>query len=149
MTLANHSRRLLAIGVTSLALLSSGPSFAASACKGLSNSACDSNTSCNWVESYKRKDGVKVKAHCRSASKKKSALTSSKTKASSEKAKAQDSAKSKADTKKTKTEIKKAESKKAKAEVKKPKADSKKAKTEAKKLKKPTDKKKDKKSSSN
>lgn len=39
--------------------------LAASACKGLSESACDKSKSCYWISSYKRSDGRKVSAHCR------------------------------------------------------------------------------------
>ena len=45
-------------------------SFSANAasCKGMSKSACSASSSCNWVDGYKRKDGVKVSSHCRAAS---------------------------------------------------------------------------------
>ena len=45
-------------------------SFSANAasCKGISKSSCSANSSCNWVEGYKRKDGIKVSGHCRAAS---------------------------------------------------------------------------------
>lgn len=40
---------------------------AASACKGLENSACKSNSACGWVNEYQRKDGRKVKGFCRTS----------------------------------------------------------------------------------
>jgi len=36
-----------------------------SACKGLEKAACEKNSSCTWVDGYKRKDGVEVDAHCK------------------------------------------------------------------------------------
>lgn len=38
---------------------------AASACKGLDNSACGSTNACSWVDGYTRKDGKSVKSFCR------------------------------------------------------------------------------------
>ena len=49
-------------------LIVSGPASAASACKGLDNSACGSKSSCGWVEGYQRKDGRSVKSFCRTKS---------------------------------------------------------------------------------
>ena len=46
-------------------LLVAGPTSAASACKGLANSACSNSASCGWVEGYQRKDGRSVKSFCR------------------------------------------------------------------------------------
>ncbi len=43
----------------------SGQVSSASACKGLDNAACGSNSACSWVEGYQRKDGRQVKAFCR------------------------------------------------------------------------------------
>ncbi|MEN8168082.1 MAG: chromosome partitioning protein ParB [Pseudomonadota bacterium] len=34
-------------------------------CKGLSKSACSTNSSCSWVKSYKTKAGKNVAAYCR------------------------------------------------------------------------------------
>lgn len=50
-----------------LMILSSagGPVFAASSCKGLTQSGCNADSQCRWVEGYERKDGRKVRAHCR------------------------------------------------------------------------------------
>ena len=52
---------------TSFGVLSSAN--AASACKGLELSVCQSTESCGWVNSYTRKDGREVKAFCRTKSK--------------------------------------------------------------------------------
>jgi hypothetical protein len=49
-------------------LLVSVPVAAASACKGLDNSACSSKSSCGWVDGYQRKDGRSVKSFCRTKS---------------------------------------------------------------------------------
>jgi len=50
-------------------LLISAQAVAASQCKGLENSACDAKAFCGWVQAYERKDGIKVKAFCRTKSK--------------------------------------------------------------------------------
>jgi len=46
--------------------LSTAPSSAQSACKGLKNSTCVSKDSCSWVKAFTRSDGAKVKSFCRS-----------------------------------------------------------------------------------
>jgi hypothetical protein len=38
----------------------------AAACKGLEMEPCQNSEDCSWVDSYERKDGVKVSAHCKS-----------------------------------------------------------------------------------
>jgi len=48
-----------------VALLSAGSASAVSACKGLDDSACNSDQTCRWVEGYERKDGRQVKSFCR------------------------------------------------------------------------------------
>jgi len=53
---------LAAALVTSFAL--SGTAVAG-ACKGLKSKECSSNKSCAWVKGYTKKDGTKVKAHCK------------------------------------------------------------------------------------
>ncbi|MEH6445146.1 MAG: hypothetical protein V7784_14725 [Oceanospirillaceae bacterium] len=53
--------------------------YAASSCKGQSQSACDTNDSCSWINAHKRKDGNKVKAYCRTKPQKKSATSTKKT----------------------------------------------------------------------
>jgi hypothetical protein len=53
--------------ITSAALaFGAGTLQAASQCKGLDKGACERNAECSWVDSYTRKDGVKVSGHCRS-----------------------------------------------------------------------------------
>jgi hypothetical protein len=47
------------------------PVVAASACKGLDETACAANTECRWQAGYSRKDGSQVAAHCRASAKKK------------------------------------------------------------------------------
>jgi hypothetical protein len=41
-------------------------------CKGLEKAKCEGNSSCTWVDSYKRKDGVEVNGYCRAKGGKKS-----------------------------------------------------------------------------
>ena len=62
------NKTVLTIGalVTSAVLaFAATPLHAASACKGLEKAACEKNDQCAWVNSYTRKDGVKVSGHCR------------------------------------------------------------------------------------
>ena len=42
---------------------------AASACKGLEQTVCETEQYCGWVKGYSRKDGREVKAFCRAKSK--------------------------------------------------------------------------------
>jgi hypothetical protein len=62
------SKTTLKLGalVTSVLLgLASAPLQAESQCKGLEKRDCENRDSCSWVDSYTRKDGVKVSGHCR------------------------------------------------------------------------------------
>ena len=59
------SFRHVIAGACAAFLLVSGSVGAASQCKGLSQSVCASDSSCRWVDSYVRKDGREVSAHCR------------------------------------------------------------------------------------
>jgi len=53
------------------ASLSGTPALAAAkACKGMAMSACEAESSCSWVKSYKNKSGKSVAAHCRAKGKK-------------------------------------------------------------------------------
>ena len=61
--------------VVTFTLLTGSQAFAASACKGQTNTACNQTNSCYWVAGYKRSDGANVKSHGRS--KPKSSLKSS------------------------------------------------------------------------
>ncbi len=63
-----YFRSALAVAAV-LAIGSPGTSVAASACQGLSESACKGNSDCTWMSGYTRKDGVAVSAHCRSKGK--------------------------------------------------------------------------------
>ena len=47
--------------------------LAQNSCKGMVEDMCLSDQACRWVESYQRKDGRTVKAHCRTQPKKKAA----------------------------------------------------------------------------
>ncbi|MFT5706316.1 MAG: hypothetical protein ACI9ES_000588 [Oceanospirillaceae bacterium] len=52
--------------------------YAASSCKGQSQTACLENDRCSWINAHLRKDGKKVKAYCRALPKKKSVLNTKK-----------------------------------------------------------------------
>ena len=65
-----------ASAIAIVALVVSAGNVTAADCKGLAQAKCEGNTSCSWVDSYKRKDGKKVDAYCRSKGKKKSAKKS-------------------------------------------------------------------------
>ena len=41
------------------------PSLAASPCKGMAQDSCAADAQCAWVDSYTRKDGRAVAAHCK------------------------------------------------------------------------------------
>ena len=62
--------RTFVISTVSLLLLSGTPAIAETKCKGLEHEVCGKQQHCSWVESYKRKDGVTVKGHCRNMPKK-------------------------------------------------------------------------------
>lgn len=66
------STSFVRVGVLTSSLFASlmiaSSASAASACKGLENSACSENSACGWVNSYQRKDGRTVKAFCRTKS---------------------------------------------------------------------------------
>jgi hypothetical protein len=51
--------------LAALAFTAATPSFAASACKGLTESACAANAGCSWVKGFTTKKGRVVKAFCR------------------------------------------------------------------------------------
>ena len=77
----------IALGTVVLALglpLGAVSVQAESACKGLDSGACNKKGDCSWVDSYKRKDGVTVGAHCK-AKPKKSGKSADKKKAESKK----------------------------------------------------------------
>lgn len=63
--LTKSARSSLLVVSLATVLTAMSPANAASACKGLDNSACESQSACRWVESYERKDGRKVKGFCR------------------------------------------------------------------------------------
>ena len=52
------------LGALSL-LAATGAAYAASPCKGLSETACSANPACGWTRAYTRKDGKEVAAYCR------------------------------------------------------------------------------------
>ena len=61
-----------------LAISFSNSAIAASSCKGKSQSACSSSDNCSWTKGYKKKNGSKVAAYCKSKPKKKKSLATSK-----------------------------------------------------------------------
>ena len=56
--------RLLTAGLLGAGLFISGAAHSSS-CKTLDQNSCSAKASCSWVNGYQRKDGVKVRAHCR------------------------------------------------------------------------------------
>jgi hypothetical protein len=65
-----------AVGATVIALVAMQGNAAAADCKGLEKAKCEGNSSCTWVDPYKRKDGVEVSGHCRAKGGKKSVYLS-------------------------------------------------------------------------
>jgi len=67
------------IGIVMATLITVFPAssvvFAQTQCKGLENPTCNQNSLCSWVDSYERKDGVKVNGFCRTKPKSKSTTT--------------------------------------------------------------------------
>ncbi|WP_157726375.1 hypothetical protein [Imhoffiella purpurea] len=66
------------------AVMAPAPVLAESACKGLEKAACETKSSCNWVNGYTRQNGTKVSGHCRSSPKKKPTASSSTSTSSSQ-----------------------------------------------------------------
>jgi len=53
-----------------IASISGTPALAAAkACKGMVKDACEGESTCAWVKSYKNKSGKQVAAHCRAKGK--------------------------------------------------------------------------------
>jgi len=68
--------RYAAVTAIALALGGLQGTAGAAACKGLEKNKCESSSSCTWVDSYTRKDGVKVDGYCRAKGGKKSSSKS-------------------------------------------------------------------------
>jgi hypothetical protein len=51
---------------TLVSTLAAASAVAAAQCKGLAEASCSVNSDCSWVDSYTRKDGRTVNAHCKS-----------------------------------------------------------------------------------
>ena len=64
----------VAVAATTFMLLQTPVS--AAECKGMEKNKCEGNGSCTWVDSYQRKDGVKVDGYCRNKGGKKSSSKS-------------------------------------------------------------------------
>jgi len=54
-----------AVLVLFLGLILNTAAFGASSCKGLTKTKCSGKSSCSWVDSYKTKNGTRVKGYCR------------------------------------------------------------------------------------
>lgn len=109
--------KLLAVSIFTFSLLFFSINANAASCKGSSKSACSASSDCYWVDSFKRKDGVKVSAHCRtkagkSTSKGKSKASSTKKEKSDKETKKSKKDKTKKDKKKSKKKDSKSKSKK-------------------------------------
>jgi hypothetical protein len=73
--MSRYSIKVAAAAGALTLLVASGGTFAAD-CKGLEKPRCESNDSCSWVDTYKRKDGIQVAGHCRKKGGKKSSASS-------------------------------------------------------------------------
>ncbi len=105
MLTSNLLKKFLSVSIVTFSLLFFSVGANAASCKGSSKSSCSASSDCYWVDSFKRKDGVKVSAHCRtkagkSSSKKKSKASSSKKEKSSKETKKSKKNKTKKDSKK-------------------------------------------------
>ena len=67
---ARRTSATAAIAASLLMLLQTP--ISAAECKGMEKNQCESNGSCTWVDSYQRKDGIKVDGYCRNKGGKKS-----------------------------------------------------------------------------
>lgn len=61
-------RKIFIIGLGLIFAYMTNPAYlrADSDCNEKQKSACTSDSSCSWVDSYKRKDGTEVSSYCRS-----------------------------------------------------------------------------------
>jgi hypothetical protein len=64
------AKQLAVSTLVATALAASAAASAENACKGLSESACDDQAGCGWVQGYTRKDGREVAPYCRAKGKK-------------------------------------------------------------------------------
>jgi hypothetical protein len=80
---AGSSRLLTTLGLAGTLMLASQSPLLAAECKGMEKAACERQDSCTWVDSYQRKDGVKVSGYCRGKGGKKSSSSSSSSDSSS------------------------------------------------------------------
>jgi hypothetical protein len=60
------TKTLAAIPAALVLALAAGPTLAESPCQGLDQRPCEGKSGCTWVDSYTRKDGIKVSGYCRS-----------------------------------------------------------------------------------
>lgn len=61
------------LAAATILLGASFATYAASQCKGIEQNTCSASSECTWVDSYERKDGRTVSAHCKSKPSKKAA----------------------------------------------------------------------------
>ena len=66
-SLTNISLKTLLSSLLLMAFIAGGTVNAAT-CKGMSKPACSGESSCSWVDSYQRSDGIKVNGYCRKKS---------------------------------------------------------------------------------
>ena len=57
--------RTIALAITASASMLLSVPTQASSCKGLSDSDCNTNAQCRWVNAYTRGDGKQVSGYCR------------------------------------------------------------------------------------
>lgn len=66
MSIRIRTRSLATSSVLVLGMFASAQTaFAASPCKGMAQDSCAADAQCAWVDSYTRKDGRAVAAHCK------------------------------------------------------------------------------------
>lgn len=70
------SNRFLTVVAASGVLALASQAAVAAECKGMEKASCERQDSCTWVDSYERKDGVKVNGYCRGTGGKKSSSAS-------------------------------------------------------------------------
>ncbi|ESQ17219.1 MAG: hypothetical protein N838_23950 [Thiohalocapsa sp. PB-PSB1] len=72
MKIQRSTRQWVVVAATAAALAILQAPASATDCKGMEKKQCESNANCTWVDSYQRKDGIKVDGYCRGKGGKKS-----------------------------------------------------------------------------
>ena len=68
---SSHYIKSLLILALTLVFSIQGPAFAKTACNDMKKKECVANDKCSWVKGYTKKDGTKVKGHCKAGHDKK------------------------------------------------------------------------------